>query len=49
MADVPKRPAIRGSGGPEEMFIVPKEKLQETTTHFVSELEKGKSTLSVLS
>jgi hexokinase len=27
----------------EEMFTVPKEKLKAITTHFVSELEKGRA------
>jgi hexokinase len=40
MADVPKD-LLQEIKRLEEMFIVPKEKLKEITTHFVSELEKG--------
>ncbi len=44
MADVPKD-LLQEIKRLEEMFIVPAEKLKSITTHFVSELEKGKSSL----
>lgn len=40
MADVPKD-LLQEIKRLEEMFMVPKEKLKDITTHFVSELEKG--------
>jgi hexokinase len=45
MADVPKD-LLQEIKRLEEMFIVPKEKLKEITSHFVSELEKGNNGLS---
>jgi hypothetical protein len=41
MADVPKD-LLQEIKRLEEMFMVPAEKLKSITTHFVSELEKGK-------
>jgi hypothetical protein len=45
MADVPKD-LLQEIRKLEEMFTVPKEKLKEITTHFVSELKKGCNRLS---